>query len=87
VVKQFTQCEDVHQFIETSERYLGLAPSGTEVDDIVCILKGSLCPVVLRKRDDHYVLVGTCHVLGLMDGEAAAMVAIGKVQEQRFEIW
>lgn len=87
VALRFIKCKDGHHFIETSEGYLGLAPTGTEVGDVVCILKGFRCPVILRKRDGHHVLVGTCHVLGIMNGEAADMLATGKIQEEIFEIW
>jgi hypothetical protein len=35
----------------------------------VCVLRGSSVPVILREnREDHYVNIGTCFVLGLMNG-------------------
>jgi uncharacterized membrane protein YuzA (DUF378 family) len=36
----------------------------------VAVLFGMKSSVVLRKVDEHYVIVGVCFVLGLMYGEA-----------------
>ena len=74
------------RFIETPTGYLGLAPNGAAIGDILCVLKGCDTPVVLRKVNEHYVHVGTCFVLGLMDGEAAELLKIGRAKVQRFEI-
>lgn len=33
----------------------------------MCVLRGSSVPVILREiREDHYVNIGTCFVLGLI---------------------
>jgi hypothetical protein len=73
-------------YFETEDGYLGLAPHGTLPGDIVGILKGYRAPVILRRRGDHYVFVGTCFVLGLMYGEARALAEEGRAKIDVFEL-
>jgi hypothetical protein len=86
VMRHVIRYEDAFRFIETSSGYLGLAPGGASIGDTICVLKGCETPVVLRKVDEHYVHVGTCFVLGLMEGESAEMLETGRTKIQRFEI-
>jgi hypothetical protein len=53
----------------TSNGYMGVGPSALEKGDIVVVLFGCSVPVLLRKVEDRYALVGECYVQGLMDGE------------------
>ncbi|KAK0323188.1 hypothetical protein LTR82_005548 [Friedmanniomyces endolithicus] len=48
---------------------LGLVPRTSCKGDIVCILHGSKVPVVLRRVDSRYRLVGQCYWHGWMNGE------------------
>ncbi|KAK0932894.1 hypothetical protein LTR29_015527 [Friedmanniomyces endolithicus] len=48
---------------------LGLVPQTSCQGDIVCILHGSKVPVVLRRVDGRYRLVGQCYWYGWMCGE------------------
>ncbi|KAK0257807.1 hypothetical protein LTS09_007421 [Friedmanniomyces endolithicus] len=48
---------------------LGLVPQTSCEGDIVCILHGSKVPVVLRRVDGRYRLVGQCYWYGWMCGE------------------
>ena len=73
-----------YQFVETKSGYLGLAPQGTLVDDIICVLRGCPVPVVLRQVGSHFVFVGTSFVEGLMDGEASSISDYDCVR--RFEL-
>jgi Heterokaryon incompatibility protein (HET) len=50
--------------------YMGIGPIVAEEGDMICILPGCNVPLLIRKEDDYYVLVGECFVWGLMDGEA-----------------
>jgi hypothetical protein len=54
--------------------------------DVVSVLHGCHRPVVLRKEEQWHLHVGTCFVLGFMDGEAAEQVKEGKLKEEVFEI-
>ncbi|KAH7330516.1 heterokaryon incompatibility protein-domain-containing protein [Rhexocercosporidium sp. MPI-PUGE-AT-0058] len=76
-----------HSIFRISKDYLGIAPQGCVENDRVCILQGSKYPVVLRKEGDQYVLIGTCIVPGLMDGEAIGLAKSGRGDNmQRFAI-
>ncbi len=48
---------------------MGLAPQPAEVGDEVWVLLGCDVPMILRKCDGHYILVGECFVYGMMEGE------------------
>ena len=57
---------------------LGIAPSGAQEGDILCVLLGCSVPVVLRPLDKSdprcgYKLVGEAYIHGVMDGEALAL--------------
>jgi hypothetical protein len=49
---------------------IALGPPNTEAGDVICILHGSKLPIVLRRQDDKWGLVGQCYVDGAMFGEA-----------------
>jgi hypothetical protein len=48
---------------------LGLGPGRTLKGDTVAIFLGFSVPVVLRKEDESYVVIGGCFIQGVMDGE------------------
>ncbi|OIW25301.1 hypothetical protein CONLIGDRAFT_656948 [Coniochaeta ligniaria NRRL 30616] len=55
-------------FVTTAEGYVGLGPDGVESGDVICVLLGCSCPVVLRPLpNDRYLLVGNAFVYGLHD--------------------
>lgn len=63
---------------EPPDPIYGLAPQGSKVSDIVCILFGCSVPVVLSKNVDLnrplYKVVGEAYVHGMMDGKAMEVV-------------
>jgi Heterokaryon incompatibility protein (HET) len=64
------------RFCRTKNGYLGLAPLGTQVGDVVCIVNGSCVPFILRPSQDikgAFQLVGKCYIHGIMEGEALQM--------------
>jgi hypothetical protein len=75
-----------HCVFQTASGYLGLGPRGMRRDDLVCVLPKNSVPIFLQKVDLHYIHVGPCFVLGLMDGEAKGLIEYGKSKYQEFEI-
>ncbi|TVY54631.1 Heterokaryon incompatibility protein 6,OR allele [Lachnellula cervina] len=53
-------------FFETSSGRFGLGPIGAQEGDIICNIYGFAIPLLLRKVDSHYLIVGSCFVLGCM---------------------
>jgi hypothetical protein len=70
----------------THDGYIGVFPPRMEKDDIVCVLKHSSVPVLLRKVDHRYEHVGTCFVPGLMNGEVARYLFRGRTSIEILEI-
>jgi len=65
------------QLFSTSSGLYGLGPKGLKKGDNVCVLFGSKAPLLLRKVEDHFILIGECFVLGMMNGEVAEKVQNG----------
>ena len=87
---------DIHNFLGsatygrrlfiTSEGRVGLGPPGLQQGDVVTAFLGGYTPFVLRRRDDHYLLVGECYFHGHMDGEAAEQYREGEREAEMFLI-
>jgi hypothetical protein len=65
---------------------VGLAPWDSEEGDVVCVLLGCRFPVVLRRVERHYILVGEAYFEGYMDGETMVELKEGRYQLGTFEI-
>ncbi|KAF2248565.1 hypothetical protein BU26DRAFT_338233 [Trematosphaeria pertusa] len=74
------------QLFYTSAGYIGSSLHGIRAGDIVCIIQGCPCPVLLRREGSHFLHLGTCFVLGLMDGEAALRVKQGSIKIEEVDI-
>ena len=72
--------------VRTGQGQLGTAPPRTKCGDVVCVLDGCGFPVVMRRDGAHWVLVGACWVLGLMDGGPEGMLQRSELAVERFEI-
>lgn len=70
----------------TEPGHFGLVPKSAEPGDIICVMARCNVPVVLRRRDSHYIHLGTCYVPGFMEGEAVKDVENGLREIQQFEI-
>jgi hypothetical protein len=71
--------------IATRTGYLGLAPIAVRPGDIVAILLGCKCPMILRPyKDNLFHVVGECYIQGLMDGEILSQVSRGNTLEHEF---
>jgi hypothetical protein len=85
VFRQLLRMLPMHLF-HTANGYLGFGPSKVLPGDLVCVLNECGIPLLLRRVESHYILVGQCFVLGLMDGEGSQRVKNGKADIQGFEI-
>ena len=82
------------QIFHTSKGYLGvcLKPiSGPEsamcqVDDLIALLPACPFPVILRREESHFIYIGPCFALGIMDGEMAELVEKGGYNLEEIEI-
>jgi len=69
-----------------SNEFCGLAPNTTGIGDLICILFGCSCPVVLRPRHHGYIFIGDAYVDGIMDGEAMNGYENGTYELQNFNL-
>lgn len=74
------------RLLVTRKGYLGLGPEALQEDDLCCISYGARVPFILRRHDDHYLLIGESYIHGIMRGEAMKTLRIGELQEKMFEI-
>ncbi|KAI0453613.1 heterokaryon incompatibility protein-domain-containing protein [Xylaria acuta] len=59
------------RFMTCDNGFIGLGPTETKPDDLICILLGYESPVVLRKQNDgNYKFIGPCYLHGASDGDA-----------------
>ena len=70
----------------TERGYTGLGPLATQVGDLVCVLEGHKAPVLLQRRRSHFMFVGDCDVVGIMNGEVLEAVKRGEVEIAEIEI-
>lgn len=54
--------------------------------DLICVVGGHSMPIVLRRQQSHFIFIGRCMVVGLMEGEAMDMVRTGDAQMEVFDI-
>jgi hypothetical protein len=81
IARYIRELEENYRFFETESGCLGLAPRGTLRGDLICIIKGCGVPLALRKVEDHYVIIGSCFVLGLME---SGLLELLKEEKARF---
>ncbi|OGM45304.1 hypothetical protein ABOM_006442 [Aspergillus bombycis] len=75
-----------YAFFETTQGHLGWGPPGIYKGDIIGILFGCETPVVLRMIDSHYIYIGPCYVVGIMDGDLLAGIDNDSHRIKRFNI-
>jgi hypothetical protein len=65
----------------TTKGYIGIGPRlDIRICDRICILPGCRVPLVVRKVDDHYLLVGDAYVCGMMQGEVLGNLGNGEAE-------
>ena len=65
---------------------IGKAWDSAKPDDVVCIILGFDVPLVLRQVDNHYELIGSCYIDGIMEGQAMKELEEGKVELETFDL-
>lgn len=60
-------------FGATSKKYVCLLPHNAELGDTICVLPGVCAPLVLRRQQFSFRIIGDCYVHGIMDGEVMNM--------------
>jgi hypothetical protein len=58
------------RLIQTRKGFIGLAHAQSRVSDCICLLSGCRIPVILRRCEDGFTIVGAGYSQGIMDGEA-----------------
>ena len=61
---------EARSFIVTESGYIGLAPVGTQIGDQVALIPGCPVPLVLRREDSRFQVLGDSYIYGLMEGQA-----------------
>ena len=70
----------------TSSQHIGRVPAEAELGDQVSILLGEQVPFILRKRRDHYTLVGEAYIHGIMKGEGMGGLVSSNPCLEKFSI-
>ncbi|KAG4033217.1 hypothetical protein MFRU_005g02300 [Monilinia fructicola] len=74
------------RLIISDKGIIGLGPLNSSKEDFMCILPGCRFPVILRKIDDHYTLVGEAYIDAFMYGEGIRGVKNGLYDLETLEI-
>ncbi|KAK3343676.1 heterokaryon incompatibility protein-domain-containing protein [Lasiosphaeria hispida] len=79
---------DTCGLFETLQGHLGWATLEAQIGDLVCMLDRFDTPVILRRFQDsnEYMFVGQCAVMGLMSGEAKAILEGGDTTPEVFRL-
>jgi hypothetical protein len=74
------------RFFLSKAGFVGAAPWNSKEGDVVCVLLGCSYPVILRREDDHYVLIGEAYIDDFMNGNAIDGLENGEFVLGTFEI-
>ncbi len=85
-VQDMTWTSMCRKVFRTAKGHIGLGPRIMKEGDICVVVLGAVYPMVLRRCDDYFQLVGPALLYGFMNGEAEKLCRIGTLFEQRFEI-
>ncbi|USP74571.1 hypothetical protein yc1106_01845 [Curvularia clavata] len=70
----------------TSSGHLGYGPEHTRPGDVVVILGGANMPLMLRKKEALYQLLGECFIDEIMSGEAVQAMQKGEPLRGHFDV-
>jgi hypothetical protein len=55
--------------METSKGYVGIARPQSQVGNSIVLIQGASVPIILRRCEGDYRVIGEAYVHGIMDGE------------------
>jgi hypothetical protein len=62
--------------------FLQLQLGTSKPDDLLVIIPGCSTPMIVRKMDGYFIMIGAAYIFGLMDGEAFDLVEKGVLQRE-----
>ena len=74
------------RMITTEAGYVGLGSNACKSGDIVCIIFGCSTPIILRRKENAFQLVGEAYIHGIMNGEALKGIGSQKYAMRDFEL-
>jgi len=57
------------RIFSTKRGYIGLAPLRAQIGDLVCIVLGYDVPLIIRRQEDRYMVIGDTYIYSMMNGE------------------
>lgn len=85
-VQDMTWTSMCRKVFRTAKGHIGLGPRIMRQADLCVVLPGAVFPMILRKCDDYFQLVGPALVYGFMNCEAEMLCRNGILPEQRFQL-
>lgn len=85
-ISTFAQPARCQRVYLTRDKFVGLGRASIEQGDGVCVLFGFRLPVIMRKIERHYVLIGPTYLQGWMDGKVFDMFWEDNLVQIDFEI-
>jgi len=64
----------------TRRGYMGVAPLKARKGDLVCVLLGCNVPLIIRREEDHYLVIGGSYIYGMMNREVIQDARGGKLR-------
>jgi hypothetical protein len=55
--------------METRKGYIGMAHAQSQIGDVIALLQGASVPIILRRCESGYKVIGQSYVHGIMEGE------------------
>jgi hypothetical protein len=85
-VQDMTWTSMCRKVFRTAKGHIGLGPRIMKEGDLCVVVLGAVYPMVLRRCDGYFQLVGPALLYGFMNGEAEKLCRNGTLLEQGFEI-
>jgi hypothetical protein len=70
----------IRSFVTTKRGYVGTGPNRVKSGDLVCVLLGSLVPLIIRKQGSNFIVVREAYVYGMMHGEMIDELESGRLE-------